>query len=82
MEEQLLQTEKLRALGEMANGVAHDFNNTLAVILGNTQLLLYTAKDEEAKGNSSDDREGVRGCCSDRATSSGLYKEESSAGTL
>jgi PAS domain S-box-containing protein len=49
MEEQLVQTEKLRALGEMASGVAHDFNNALAVILGNTQLLLYTAKDEELK---------------------------------
>jgi signal transduction histidine kinase len=31
----------LRALGEMASGVAHDFNNVLAVILGNIQLLLY-----------------------------------------
>ncbi|MEW6375466.1 MAG: PAS domain S-box protein [Thermodesulfobacteriota bacterium] len=49
MEEQLLQNEKLRALGEMASGVAHDFNNALAAILGNTQVLLYTAKDEETK---------------------------------
>ena len=49
MEEQLLQNEKLRALGEMASGVAHDFNNALASILGNAQLLLYTAKDEELK---------------------------------
>ena len=49
MEEQLLQAEKLRALGEMASGVAHDFNNALAAILGNAQLLLYTAKDEELK---------------------------------
>ena len=49
MEEQLIQTEKLRAIGEMASGVAHDFNNALAVILGNTQLLLYTAKDEGLK---------------------------------
>ena len=31
--------EKLRALGEMASGVAHDFNNVLAVILGRVQLL-------------------------------------------
>jgi CheY-like chemotaxis protein len=46
MEEQLLQNEKLRALGEMASGVAHDFNNALASILGNTQLLLYSVKDE------------------------------------
>ena len=49
MEEQLLQAEKLRALSEMASGVAHDFNNALAVILGNTQLLLYDAQDEESK---------------------------------
>jgi PAS domain S-box-containing protein len=49
MEEQLLQAEKLRALAEMASGVAHDFNNALAVILGNAQLLLYTVRDEELK---------------------------------
>jgi CheY-like chemotaxis protein len=33
----------------MASGVAHDFNNALAAILGNTQLLLYTTHDEELK---------------------------------
>jgi len=49
IEEQLFQSEKLRAVGEMASGVAHDFNNALAAILGNTQLLLYTAQDEELK---------------------------------
>jgi len=40
-QDQIIQAEKLRALGEMASGVAHDFNNALAVILGNIQLLLY-----------------------------------------
>jgi PAS domain S-box-containing protein len=49
MEERLLQAEKLRALGEMASGVAHDFNNALAAILGNAQILLYTLKEEESK---------------------------------
>jgi len=49
MEDQLFQTEKLRALGEMTSGVAHDFNNALAAILGNAQLLLFTAKDKEVK---------------------------------
>ena len=49
MEEQLFQGEKLRALAEMASGVAHDFNNALASILGNAQLLLFTVEDEEAK---------------------------------
>ena len=38
---QIVQVEKLRAMGEMASGVAHDFNNVLAVILGNIQLLSY-----------------------------------------
>lgn len=40
-QDQIIQTEKLKALGEMASGVAHDFNNILAVILGNIQLLIY-----------------------------------------
>jgi len=40
-QDQVIQAEKLRAMGEMASGVAHDFNNLLAVILGNIQLLLH-----------------------------------------
>jgi len=46
-QEQLIQSEKLRALGDLASGVAHDFNNILAVILGRTQLLLRRVKDED-----------------------------------
>ena len=44
--EQYAQVEKMSALGELASGVAHDFNNTLAGILGRAQLLLMT-KDPE-----------------------------------
>jgi signal transduction histidine kinase len=37
---QLVQNERLRAIGEMTAMVAHNFNNMLAVVLGRTQLLL------------------------------------------
>ena len=37
--EQLHQAEKLRALGGMAAGVAHNFNNLLTVVLGNAELI-------------------------------------------
>jgi len=46
-QEQLILTEKLRALGEMAGGVAHDFNNVLGTILGRTQLLLREVKNSK-----------------------------------
>jgi len=47
--EQFSQVEKLSALGELASGVAHDFNNTLAGILGRAQLLLRTDDPEKIR---------------------------------
>jgi signal transduction histidine kinase/ActR/RegA family two-component response regulator len=47
--EQFSQMEKLSALGELASGVAHDFNNTLAGILGRAQLLQRTNDPEKLK---------------------------------
>ena len=39
LQDQMRQTEKLRAVGQLARGVAHDFNNQLTVILANASLL-------------------------------------------
>ena len=47
LQDRLLRGEKLRALGELAAGVAHDFNNNLGIILGRTQLLLMKTSDPE-----------------------------------
>jgi len=43
----LVQSEKMRSLGEMASGVAHDFNNSLTTILGNIKLLKDTVLDKK-----------------------------------
>jgi PAS domain S-box-containing protein len=43
--ERAARADKLRALGQLASGVAHDFNNSLAAILGRAQLLRRQVDD-------------------------------------
>lgn len=48
LEAKLAQAQKMQALGQLAGGVAHDFNNVLQAIEGSVGLIMQRARDNES----------------------------------
>ena len=67
-QKQVIQQERLRALGQMASGIAHDFNNSLMPVMGFAELLLVSPGILDDKKKTTEYLETIRTAAKDAAS--------------
>lgn len=50
LKEDIAQSQKMQAIGELASGITHDFNNLLQVMMANIEFLMHSGTDAKERG--------------------------------